>query len=234
MGDAANIQSQQSQQVHSIYGGIDRASPQPTFNSPTSGALHTLQQTEPRNPNHQRNQDYSLFKSSDTEVSVVLSFRASPNVFVPFVPIPLSTKTRPSEEIRIRIQKNSSNGRRCQRAITTITTSALDIWGYCSCLSTTHFEQSNQRSGTHTSTKEARNTNHQRNQGYSPRKFSESEVSAVLSFRASPTAFAPSAPISLPIDTPEWRDPNTNSANSYNGRRYQQAIATSALDTWWH
>jgi hypothetical protein len=44
MGDTANRLSQQSQQAHSIHGGIDRASPQPTLNSPTSGAFHTIQQ----------------------------------------------------------------------------------------------------------------------------------------------------------------------------------------------
>jgi hypothetical protein len=45
MGNAANRQSQQS---HSIHGGMDRGSPQSTLNSPTSGAFHTLQQKETR------------------------------------------------------------------------------------------------------------------------------------------------------------------------------------------
>jgi hypothetical protein len=49
-------------------------------------------------------------------------------------------------------------------------------------LSTIHFEQSNQWSVTHTSTKETRKhkINHQRNQDYSPDNFSENEVSVVL------------------------------------------------------
>jgi hypothetical protein len=64
-----------------------------TLNSPTSGALHTLHQKKPINTNHQRNQDYSPCKSSDNEVSVVLSFRALPNAFAPSAPIPLSTDT---------------------------------------------------------------------------------------------------------------------------------------------
>jgi hypothetical protein len=37
----------------------------------------------------------------------------------------------------------------------------------------------------------------------------------VLSLRAPTSAFAPSAPIPLPTDTPEWRDPNTNSATQF-------------------
>jgi hypothetical protein len=60
--------------------------------------------------------------------------------------------------------------------------------------------------------KESRNTNHQPNQDYSPPKISDNEDSVVLSFSASPNAFAPSAPILLPTDTPERRDPNTNLA----------------------
>jgi hypothetical protein len=76
-----------------------------------------------------------------------------------------------------------------------------------------NFEQSNQCSVPHTLTKETHKTqNHQRNQHYSHSKISVNEVSVVLSFRASPNAFAPSAPIPLSTDTPEWRDPNTNSA----------------------
>jgi hypothetical protein len=34
----------------------------PTLNSPTSGVLHTLQQQQPGNTNHRRNQDYSTFQ----------------------------------------------------------------------------------------------------------------------------------------------------------------------------
>jgi hypothetical protein len=112
---------------------------------------------------HQRNQDYSHPKFSDNEVSVVLSFRASPNAFAPSSPIILPTKTHPSGEIQIRIQQNSSNGRRCQQAIATIAASALDIWGYWSCLFTTHFDQSNQRY-THFNKKKPGSTSHQRNQ----------------------------------------------------------------------
>jgi hypothetical protein len=93
MGDAANGQSQQSQQAHSIYGDIDRASPQPTLYSPTSGAVHTLQQKKPGNTNHQRNQDYSHFKFSNNEVTVVLFFSVSPNAFAPSSPILLPTDT---------------------------------------------------------------------------------------------------------------------------------------------
>jgi hypothetical protein len=99
MGDAVNRnsqqaqQAQQSQQSHSIQGSIDRASPQSTFSSPTDGALHTLQQKNTRNKNHQRNQDHSPPKSSDNEVSVMFSFSASPSAFAPSSPIPLSTDT---------------------------------------------------------------------------------------------------------------------------------------------
>jgi hypothetical protein len=47
MGDAANRKSQQAQQSHSIYGGVDRASPQSTLNSPTGGVwLHTHTSTK--------------------------------------------------------------------------------------------------------------------------------------------------------------------------------------------
>jgi hypothetical protein len=59
-----------------------------------------------------------------------------------------------------------------------------------------------------------RNTNHQRNQNYSQLNSSDNEVSEVLPFRASPNAFAPSAPITMSTDTPECRDPNTNSAKN--------------------
>jgi hypothetical protein len=37
----------------------------------------------------------------------------------------------------------------------------------------------------------------------------------VFSFRASPNAFAPSAWILFPTDTPEWRDSNTTSAKQF-------------------
>jgi hypothetical protein len=67
---------------------------------------------------------------------------------------------------------------------------------------------------THFNKRNPQTLNHQRNQDYSHLKFSDNEVSAVLSFRVSPNAFAPSAPIRLSADTPEWRDPNTNSAKT--------------------
>jgi hypothetical protein len=93
----------------------------------TSGAVPTLQQKKPRNSNHQRNQDFSLSKFSDNEVSAVFSFRTSPSAFTPSAPILLSKKTHPSGEIQRRIQQNTSNGRSCQHAIAT---SALDTWWY--------------------------------------------------------------------------------------------------------
>jgi hypothetical protein len=56
---------------------------------------------------------------------------------------------------------------------------------------------------------------HQRNRDNSLLKSSDNEVSVVLSFSASPNAFAPSAPITLSVDTPEWRDPNTKSEKQF-------------------
>jgi hypothetical protein len=64
----------------------------------------------------------------------------------------------------------------------------------------------------HLQQKKPRNTNHERNKEYSPPKYSDNEVSVVLSFSASANAFAPSVPILLSADTREWRDPYTNSA----------------------
>jgi hypothetical protein len=76
-------QSQQSPQSHSLHGSIGRASPQSTWNNATSGVFPTLELKKTRNTNHQRNQDHSQYNSSENEVSVVLSFRASPNALAP-------------------------------------------------------------------------------------------------------------------------------------------------------
>jgi hypothetical protein len=65
---------------------------------------------------------------------------------------------------------------------------------------------------THFKQKEPRHTIHQRNPEYSPPKLSENEVSVVLPFSGSPSAFAPSSPISLPTDTSEWKDQHITSA----------------------
>jgi hypothetical protein len=69
-----------------------------------------------RNPetlNHQRNQDYSQFKSSDNEVSLVLSFRASPNAFAPSSPILLSNRHRRVEQSST-FQQKKPGGTQCQ------------------------------------------------------------------------------------------------------------------------
>jgi hypothetical protein len=166
-----------------------------------------------RNPEteiHQRNQDYSPPKSSDNEVSVVLSFRASPSAFAPSSPNPFTTDTpewRDPNTISKTVPMGDAVNMQSQQAHSHMGRGVLIV-----PLSQSDFEQSNQWSATHTSTKETRNTSHQRNQDYSQCKFSDNEVSVVLSFRASPSAFAPSAPNRLPTDTPERRDPNTNSA----------------------
>jgi hypothetical protein len=64
MGDAGGKVITKSPQSHSIHGIIDRGSSQPTSNSPTSGALYTLQQkenqqhnspTKPRSTTHNPN-----------------------------------------------------------------------------------------------------------------------------------------------------------------------------------
>jgi hypothetical protein len=68
---------------------------------------------------------------------------------------------------------------------------------------------------THFNNRKSGNANHQQNQDYSHPKSSDNEVSVVLSFRASTSTFAPSALIPLPTDTPEWRDPNMNSAKQF-------------------
>jgi hypothetical protein len=203
MGDAANRLSQQSQQVHWIHGG----SLQSTLNSPTSGALHTLHEKETRNTNHQRNQDYSPDKSSDNEVSVVLSFRASPNAFAPASLIPLSADTPewgdPNTNSAIQSQwatlptgnRNNRNNRNNRTRYMVVLIVVLHTPTLNSPTSGVLHTLQQQQPG---------NTNHRRNQDYSPSKFSDNELSVVLSFRASPNAFAPASLIPLSADTPEW------------------------------
>jgi hypothetical protein len=145
MGDAAN---RLSQQAHSIHGGMDRGSPQSTLRTvlPVQRSTH-FNKRNPQSLNHQPNQHYSQYKFSDNEVSVVLSFRASPNAFAPSAPISLPTKTHPSGEIQIGIQQTSSNGRRCQQAIAT---SALDTRWYGPWFSPIHSENSPTSAAFHT------------------------------------------------------------------------------------
>jgi hypothetical protein len=212
-GDAANGQSQQSQQVHSIYGDIDRASPQSTLDCPTSGALHTLQQKETRK--HLRNQDYiySRYKFSDNKVSVVLFFRVSANAFAPSAPIQFPTDTSEWRD------PNTNSAKQLQRA--TIRQSQQSqrahlIHGGIDRGSPQSTFNSPTSGALHTlRQKKPGNPNHQRNQDCSPLKSSDNEVSVVFSFRASANAFVPSAPIPLTTDTPEWWDSNTNSAKQF-------------------
>jgi hypothetical protein len=126
MGDAANRQSQQSQQVHSIYRDIDRASPQSTMNSPTSGAFVTHTSTK-RNPEIPITNEIKVAHLSNP--ATMKSAWCCPSERQPTPSLLLrrfySLQTHPSGEFQIRIQQTSSNARRCQQAIATI---ALDIW----------------------------------------------------------------------------------------------------------
>jgi hypothetical protein len=200
MGSAANRQSQHSSPSYSIHSRIERASPQSTFNSPASDVTHLLQQIQTKNTNHQ--EDYSPAKSSDNEVSVVLSIRASPNAFAPSSPIPLSTDTPkwrdPNTNSAEQFQwatlptgnRNDCNDR----------TRYMVIWIVVlhNSLGTVQpVERFNKRN--------TRNTNHQRNQDYSQLKSSDNEVSVLFSFRALLNTFAPPAPSPFPTDTLEWR-----------------------------
>jgi hypothetical protein len=115
MSDAGNTQSQQSPQSHSIHGGIERGSPQSTLNSPTSGALHTLQQKETRK--HQSTNETKT--THNTNSATTKSAWCGPSERHP-TPSLLRRRvyclqTHPSGEIQTRFQQNSSNGRRCQR-----------------------------------------------------------------------------------------------------------------------
>jgi hypothetical protein len=139
MGDAANRQSQQqSQQAHSIYGSIDRASPQSTLNSPTSVTHTSTKETRKHKITNETKTTHvaipPTMKSawccpSERHPTPSLLYRRFYSLYM----------IHPSGEIQIRIQKNSSNGRRCQQAIAT---SALDTWWYGSWFSKIHFENS--------------------------------------------------------------------------------------------
>jgi hypothetical protein len=170
---------------------MDRGSPQFTLNSPTSGAFHTLHQKKPRNTTPERNQDYSQYKFSDNEVSVVLYFRASSNTFAPSSPIPLSADT--PERFKHEFSKTIPMGDTANRQQSQQSHSLQAGMDRGS----PQFTLNSPTSGAlHTlQQKETRNIHPQRNQDYSRVISSDNEVSVVLSFRASPNAFAPSAPI---------------------------------------
>jgi hypothetical protein len=127
MGDAAN---RQSQQAHLIHGGIDRGSPQSTLNSPTSGALHTLQQRETRKHQTTNETKTTHFSNSATTKSAW----CCPSARHPAPSLPRRRfdclQTHPSGEIQIRIQQNSSMGDAVGKVIETIAATALDTWWY--------------------------------------------------------------------------------------------------------
>jgi hypothetical protein len=131
----------------------------------------------------------------------VLPFRASPNAFAPSAPIILTTYTPEWRDPNTN-SANQSNGRRCRQGNRNNCTRSMVVWivPLYNPLSTVQpverYTQFNNRN--------PETLNHQRNQDYSQLKSSDNEVSVVLSFSASPNAFAPSSPILLPIDTAEW------------------------------
>jgi hypothetical protein len=129
MGDAANRLPQQSQQAHSMHGSIDRASSQSDFQQSTSGALHTLQQNKLEIPITNETKTTNRTNSPTTRSAWCCPSErhTTPSLLLRGC---YSLPTHQSGEIQIRIQQNSSNGRRCQQAIATIATFALDIWGY--------------------------------------------------------------------------------------------------------
>jgi hypothetical protein len=192
------------------------------------------------NTNHQRKPRLlSPPKSSENEVSVVLSFRALANDFAPSLrtifPTPEWGDSR--RDSANQFQMGDTANRYVSVAIATI---ALDTRYSIDrvCFFTIDFEQPNQRSVLHTSTKDNQNTKSPRKPGdCSPPKISDNEVSVLFSFRASPNACAPSSPILFPTDTPEWRDSHTklakpvpmgSAANSY----LLTTLATITFDTW--
>jgi hypothetical protein len=197
MGETAN---RQSQQAHSIHGGMDRGSPQSTLRTvqPVQRSTH-FNKRNPQSLNHQPNQHHSPVKTSDNEVSVVLSFRASRNAFAPSAPITFPTKAhtrveRSKYEFSKPVPMGETANRQSQQAHSIH--GGMDRGSPQTTLRTVqpvqrsiHFNKRNPQSPT---------TNHQPNQHYSQYKFSDNEVSVVLSFRASRNAFAPSARITLP------------------------------------
>jgi hypothetical protein len=124
MGDAANRQSQQSPQSHSIHGG----SPQSTLNSPTTGALHTLQQNKTR-------KHKSPTETKTTHLSNVATTKSAWCCPSERHPTPSllhcqfdCLQTHPSGEIQVRIQQEQFQWEaRYQQVIAAIT---LDTWKY--------------------------------------------------------------------------------------------------------
>jgi hypothetical protein len=166
-------QAQQTPQTHSTHGCIERASPQSTLNSPTSGALHT-QLNKKKHTKLITNQTKNTYNPNPATTKSAL--------FCPSERHPMPSlllhrfdclQTHPSGETQIEIQRPSSNRRRCRKGNHNnhpLDTLVVLIVAF-------------------------------HNRLYSLRKFSDNEVSVVLSFSASPNVFAPSAPIRLSADT---------------------------------
>jgi hypothetical protein len=78
------------------------------------------------NTNHQRSQGYSQFKFSHNEVSVVLSFSASPNTFTPSAPISFTTATPEWRDPNNQFSKPAPMSYAVCKAITATAASTLD------------------------------------------------------------------------------------------------------------
>jgi hypothetical protein len=104
-----------------------------TCSIPISGAFVAHRQFNKRNPETQSTndtQEYARNKSSVNEVSVVLSFRASPNAFAPSAPTTLPTDTAQVERSEYEFSKTVPVGDACLvgEVITANAEIALDIW----------------------------------------------------------------------------------------------------------
>jgi hypothetical protein len=131
MGDAANRQSQQSQQAHSIHGGIDRGSLSIIHFEQSNqwSVTHTSTKETRKHQSTNETNTTHISNSATTKSAWCCPSERHPTPSLLHRRV-YSLQTHPSGEIQIRIQQTSSNGRRCQQAIATIATSALDTWWY--------------------------------------------------------------------------------------------------------
>jgi hypothetical protein len=198
--------------------------------SPTSGALHTLQQKEPTNTKHQRNQDYSLLKLSDNEDSVVLFFRASPSAFAPSAPILLPTdtpewrdpKTNSANQFQWATLSTGNRNNRTRYMVVLIVplyNRTLDS-PTSGALTNTHLNKRNPETQITSETKNTHLPNPAPTKSAWCCPSERHPAPSLLLRRFHCLQTHPSGEIQIPIQQ-----------TSYNGRRSQQAITTSALNT---
>jgi hypothetical protein len=230
MGNDANRHPQQAQQAHSIHGGIPRASPQSTLNRPVQRYTH-FNKRNPEIQNHQRNQHYSHPKSSDNEVSVVLSFRAPPNAFVPSRPNPLPTdtpkwrdpNTNSANQFQWATLPTGNRNTRTQYMVAWIVVLHNPLSTVQSVERYTHFIHRNPETPLPNETKTTHSTNSATTKSAWCCPSERQPTPSLLLRRFDCLQTHPSGEVQIRIQ-------QTNS----NGRHCQQAIATLALNTWWY